>query len=88
MDGEGEGALSAFVDALIRTGQQKINVVDYSEHAIGTGTNAEAIAYVQLNIDGQRFSGVATDHDTVSASLKAVLSAVNRSRPTTVPLAA
>ncbi|MES9903102.1 MAG: alpha-isopropylmalate synthase regulatory domain-containing protein, partial [Sedimenticola sp.] len=53
-------------------------VVDYSEHAIGEGTDAEAAAYIQLNIDGVRVSGVAFDHDTVSASLKAVLSAINR----------
>jgi 2-isopropylmalate synthase len=80
MHGEGEGALSAFVDGLMKHGKSKIAVVDYSEHAIGTGTNAEAVAYVQLNIDGQRVSGVALDHDTVSASMKAVLSAWNRTQ--------
>lgn len=78
LHGEGEGALSAFVDGLMSYSGRKINVVDYSEHAIGAGTNAEAAAYVQLNIDGQRFSGAAFDHDTVSASLKAVLSALNK----------
>ncbi|MBI1891900.1 MAG: 2-isopropylmalate synthase [Burkholderiales bacterium] len=76
--GEGEGALSAFVDALMQHSGRRINVVDYSEHAIGAGTNAEAVAYVHLNIDGQRYAGAAFDHDTVSASLKAVLSALNR----------
>ena len=80
LHGEGEGALSAFVDALMRHGKSTIAVVDYSEHAIGTGTDAEAVAYVQLNIDGQRVSGVALDHDTVSASMKAVLSAWNRTQ--------
>jgi 2-isopropylmalate synthase len=73
--GEGEGAMSAFVAALSRHSGRQINIVDYTEHAIGTGTNAEAAAYVQLNVDGQRSSGAALDHDTVSASLKAVLSA-------------
>src|SRR5690606_27090478 len=77
--GSGEGTLSAFIDALVRYGKRSINVVDYSEHAIGTGTDAKAIAYVQLNIDGQRYAGVATDSDTVGASLRAVLSACNRS---------
>ena len=80
--GAGEGALSAFIDALMRHAGRQIHVVDYSEHAIGAGTGAEAVAYVQLNIDGQRVSGVAMDHDTVSASLKAVLSACNRVRGT------
>ena len=82
LHGNGEGVLSAFIDGWIKHGGQQISVVDYNEHAIGTGTNAEAIAYVQLNIDGQRVSGVAFDHDTVSASLKAVLSALNRSMET------
>jgi 2-isopropylmalate synthase len=79
LHGNGEGALSAFIDGWIKRGGQRISVVDYNEHAIGSGTDAEAVAYVQLNINGQRVSGVAFDHDTVSASLKAVLSALNRS---------
>ncbi|MDP2852600.1 MAG: 2-isopropylmalate synthase, partial [Gallionella sp.] len=78
--GEGEGALSAFVDAWTRDSGQRMSVVDYSEHAIGPGTDAEAIAYVQINLDDQRISGAAMDHDTVSASLKALLSALNRGR--------
>ncbi len=78
LNGAGEGALSAFIDGWIARSGKQISVVDYNEHAIGEGTNAEAVAYVQLNINGQRVSGVAFDHDTVSASLKAVLSALNR----------
>ncbi|BAN34031.1 2-isopropylmalate synthase [Sulfuricella denitrificans skB26] len=78
LHGEGEGALSAFVDSWMRHSGQQLTVVDYSEHAIGSGTDAEAIAYVQINIDGLRISGTALDHDTVSASLKALLSALNR----------
>jgi 2-isopropylmalate synthase len=78
LHGSGEGALSAFIDGWISRSGHRISVVDYNEHAIGSGTNAEAVAYVQLNIGGQRVSGAAFDHDTVSASLKAVLSALNR----------
>ena len=78
LHGEGEGAISAFVDAWHQHSGQQLSVVDYNEHAIGEGTNAEAAAYVQLNINGQRTIGVAFDHDTISASLKAVLSALNR----------
>ncbi len=76
--GQGEGALSAFIDAWCRHSNQSVSVIDYSEHALGEGTDAEAVTYVQLNIDGTRISGSAFDYDTVSASLKAVLSAVNR----------
>jgi 2-isopropylmalate synthase len=80
LHGTGDGALSAFVDGWMRRSGQRVNVVDYSEHAIGSGTDAEAAAYVQLNVDGQRISGAALDRDTVSASLKAVLSALNRAQ--------
>ena len=76
--GEGEGAISAFIDAWKQHSGQEVNVIDYSEHAIEEGTNAEAVAYVQLNVDGLRLSGVAFDHDAVSASLNAVLSALNQ----------
>ncbi len=76
--GTGEGAISAFIDAWQQHSGQRVNVVDYTEHAVGEGTNAEAAAYVQLNVDGRRVSGAALDHDTVSAPLKAVLSAINR----------
>jgi len=85
--GEGEGAISAFVDAWQRHSGQQVSVVDYAEHAIGEGTNAEAVAYVQLNIDGRRVIGTAFDHDTISASLKAVLSAVNRQQADLVKVA-
>lgn len=78
--GTGEGALSAFVAAWQRHSGQSVVVVDYSEHAVGEGTDAEAAAYVQLNIDGRRVSGAALDHDTVSASLMAVMAALNRAK--------
>jgi 2-isopropylmalate synthase len=76
--GEGEGAISAFVDAWRRATGQQIDVVDYAEHAVEEGTDAEAAAYVQLHVDGQRVCGASLDRDTVNASLKAVISALNR----------
>ena len=76
--GEGKGAIAAFVDAWTRYTGQSVNVVDYAEHALTAGTDAEAVAYIQLNVDGQRVVGASLDRDTVSASLKAVLSALNR----------
>jgi len=78
ISGEGEGAISAFIDAWHRHGGQPLKVIDYSEHAVEEGVDAEAIAYVQLEVAGKRISGAALDHDTVSASLKAVISALNR----------
>ncbi len=78
ISGEGEGAISAFIDGWSRFSQQQFKVLDYSEHAMEAGTHAEAAAYVQLELGGERISGAAFDCDTVSASLKAVISAVNR----------
>ena len=76
--GDGNGAIAAFVDAWTRYTGQSVNVVDYAEHALTAGTDAEAVAYVHINVDGQRVAGASLDRDTVSASLKAVLSALNR----------
>ncbi len=78
LQGEGQGAISAFADAWMRDSGQQVDVVDYAEHALGEGTDAEAVAYVQLAVSGARVSGAGVDRDTVSASLKAVLSALNR----------
>jgi 2-isopropylmalate synthase len=78
LQGEGEGAIAAFVDAWARHSGQTLRVVDYAEHAIGEGTDAEAAAYVQLDVGGQRVAGASIDRDTVSASLKAVIAALGQ----------
>jgi 2-isopropylmalate synthase len=82
--GEGEGALSAFVDAWQHYSGRQLTVIDYSEHAIGPGTDSEAAAYVQLNVDGRRVCAAALDRDTVSAPLQAVMSALNRASRSSV----
>jgi len=79
--GQGEGAMSAFVDAWQRHSGHKLVVVDFSEHAVGPGTDAEAAAYVQLSVDGRRVCGAAMDQDTVTASLMAVMAALNQALP-------
>jgi 2-isopropylmalate synthase len=75
--GMGEGAISAFVDAWTQAYGMSAKVIDYSEHAIGEGTDAEAVAYVQMEVDGRRVSGAAFDQDSLSASLKSIISALN-----------
>nr|WP_297458124.1 2-isopropylmalate synthase [uncultured Halomonas sp.] len=85
LEGQGNGAISAFMDAWQRHTGQTVSVVDYGEHALGEGSDAVAIAFVQLNVDGARVSGMAEDGDTVSASLKAVLSAINRTQAAKAP---
>mgnify|MGYP006292077365 FL=1 len=75
--GEGDGAIAAFADAWQRAFATEVKIVDYQEHAIGAGTDAEAAAYVLLDIEGRQVPGAAIDRDTVGASLRAVLSALN-----------
>ncbi|MEI2416652.1 2-isopropylmalate synthase [Orrella sp. JC864] len=73
--GEGDGAISAFVDAL----GIPVRIMDYHEHAIGSGTDTRAACYVELRLgeSGTGF-GVGVHRDIVTASFHAVLSAVNR----------
>ena len=55
------------------------DVADYREHAMGTGANATAVAYVEIKLaDGATLFGVGMDKNIVAASLRAVVSAVNR----------
>ncbi|MCU7811647.1 MAG: hypothetical protein KZQ77_10470 [Candidatus Thiodiazotropha sp. (ex Notomyrtea botanica)] len=80
--GRGEGAISAFMDAWTQAYGQQARVLDYSEHAIGEGTDAEAVAYVLLDVEGQHIAGAAFDQDSLSASLKSLTSALNLSQST------
>jgi len=79
IDGVGNGPISAFCDALATIGIEA-RVLDYTEHALTQGTDAQAAAYVECEIGGQVYWGVGIDTNTASASMRAVLSAVNRSR--------
>ncbi|MPV85147.1 2-isopropylmalate synthase [Ostreibacterium oceani] len=75
--GEGNGTLTAYVRALEALTDKNIRILNYSEHALSAGTRAEAIAYVQVNIDGNVHAGAAKNHDTVTAMLQATTQAVN-----------
>ena len=78
LSGSGNGAMSAFTAAWQKHSGVNVTIIDYSEHSLGGGSEANAIAFVQLSIDGQRICAVAEDSDTVSASLKALISGINR----------
>jgi 2-isopropylmalate synthase len=80
MSGKGAGVVEAFIDAMRQVTAKPISLIEYSEHALSSSASAQAIAYIQLSIDGQRFGGSATSSDIVDASLKAILSAINRSQ--------
>jgi len=81
VSGEGNGPLSAFVDGL-QLLDYNVRVLDYQEHALSSGGDAKAAAYVEAEIVGDEGSevywGVGIDSSIVTASLRAVCSAVNR----------
>ncbi|MEO0067053.1 MAG: hypothetical protein RJB63_178 [Actinomycetota bacterium] len=75
--GTGNGPISAFLNVLDQQGVQ-VRLLDYVEHTLSEGGDAQAAAYVELEVDGQTLWGVGIDGDISTASLKAVISAVNR----------
>src|SRR5882757_7095220 len=75
---EGNGPLDAFVKAVRAATGLDARVLDYHEHALGSGSDARAAAYVQVEIGEQTSWGVAVHHSIVTASLRAVVSAINR----------
>ncbi|WP_300605036.1 2-isopropylmalate synthase [Trebonia sp.] len=81
VEGIGNGPISAFCAALASVSID-VRVLDYAEHALTEGTDAQAAAYVEVTIGGRVFWGVGIDTNTATASMRAVLSAVNRSRRT------
>ena len=79
LEGEGTGPIDAFVQALSANVGRNVRVLNYAEHAIGEGANAKAIAYVELRVDdAQVCYGVGVDANIVSASLRAIISGVQR----------
>jgi 2-isopropylmalate synthase len=80
IEGRGNGPIDAFVDALGRCCGLVLRVIDYREHAVGAGSGASAAAYVEVETaNGRRVFGVGLDPNIVAASLRAIVSAVNRS---------
>ncbi|MCB1299079.1 MAG: hypothetical protein KDB08_08895, partial [Microthrixaceae bacterium] len=75
--GRANGPVAAFTEVLRQRGFE-VTVYDYVEHALSAGGDAQAAAYVELQVDGERLWGVGIDHDISTASLKAIVSGVNR----------
>ncbi len=78
IDGEGSGPIEAFVNGLVETLNEPLNIVDYREHALDTGKDAQAICLLAIDDDGQRCHGAGLSRNTITASLMAVISAMNR----------
>ena len=77
LSGEGDGVLDAFIEGLKRALNVDFEVMEYGEHALGQGADAEAVTYMQLKFGAQRFSGVAISKDIISSSLNALMAAVS-----------
>ena len=76
--GEGNGPIDAFVHALHEAGLFDGKIADYSEHTMGTGSDATAVAYVEVDTGARDTTwGVGMHESIVSASLRAIVSAVN-----------
>ncbi|MGW7667453.1 2-isopropylmalate synthase [Streptomyces sp. NPDC054775] len=77
LTGSGNGPISAFFDALQSIGID-VRLLDYQEHTMSEGASAQAASYIECAIDGKVLWGIGIDANTTRASLKAVVSAVNR----------
>ena len=78
--GAGTGPIDAFVQGVAAATGENVRVLDYHEHAIGSGANAQAMAYLELRIGERTLFGVGRDSNIVSASLKAIVSGIQRAQ--------
>jgi 2-isopropylmalate synthase len=77
--GRGNGPIDAFVHAVAQATGDQVKLLDYHEHSVGAGTNATAVTYIEMRVnEGPSLHGVAMDSNIVTASLKAILSGLNR----------
>lgn len=80
--GTGNGPIDAFVQALRSAGLPGFELVSYSEHSLGSGAEARAVSYIQIKTGrGATFFGAGIDTNIERASIKAVVSAINRALP-------
>lgn len=76
--GVGNGPIDAFVAGLAHVTGQSIRVLDYHEHAVASGADARAVAYLELRVGDRTLFGVGMDANIVTASLKAIVSGLQR----------
>ncbi len=79
INGEGAGPIDAFVNAMVETLNEPLNVVDYQEYALNEGAHAQAICILAITDDaGNRYYGVGISQNTTTAAFKSIIAAVNR----------
>ncbi len=78
VQGEGGGSLDAFVQGLRDSFNKDLRVLDYHEHSKGSGADAQAVAYVEMIVEGVELWGCGVHTDITTASMRAIVSAMNR----------
>lgn len=78
INGEGDGVLDAFVEGMKAAIKLDLEIMEYGEHALGQGADAEAVTYIQIRCEGQRYSGVAISKDIIASSLNAFMGAASQ----------
>ena len=78
VQGEGSGSLEAFVTGLRSSLDLDLRILDYHEHSKGSGEDATAVAYIEMTIDGTELWGCGIHTDITTASMRAIISAINR----------
>ncbi len=85
IEGNGNGPVAAFCDAMNQTEVASYQFVDYSEHAISVGSDSKAISYIHLkNPDGKDIFGIGVSHNIGYASMKGIICAINRDQADTM----
>ena len=79
VSGKGNGPIDAFFNALESVGVKDYKFVSYSEHAISSGADSKAVSYIHLEKNGEALYGVGIDNNISLASIKGIVSAINRS---------
>ncbi|TAN11858.1 MAG: 2-isopropylmalate synthase [Burkholderiaceae bacterium] len=79
VDGRGNGPIAAFTGALGAAAGHELRIMDYQQHAIGDGADAQSVAYIEMRVDDSAtLFGVGMDADTTAAAFKALISGVQR----------
>jgi 2-isopropylmalate synthase len=76
--GRGNGPIDAFCEAVSRSTGESVRVLGYHEHSVSSGADAQAVAYVELRLGDRTLFGVGQDGNIVTASLKAIVSGLQR----------
>ena len=78
ISGQGDGILDALVEALKGSINIDLEIMEYGEHALGQGADAEAVTYIQIRYEDKRYSGVAISKDIVTSSINAFMGAASQ----------